>query len=136
MIADGRRKVKTPFRRTPRLKIDVRVPSTGEPSPFAEMLAWCHANVAAGAWAQHGFMDKNRRDDRGILIDFARWYPMNEATAAAFDRQWLSGAAAAEIELQRDLAPVARTYSEAQEPAPPTWPRVLPPMPPSSSADG
>src|SRR4029453_1744892 len=56
MIADGRRKVKTPFRRTPRLKIDVRVPSTGEPSPFAEMLAWCHANVAA--WVQHGFMDK------------------------------------------------------------------------------
>jgi hypothetical protein len=56
MIADGRRKVKTPFRMTPRLKIDVRVPSTGEPSPFAEMLAWCHANVAA--WVQHGFMDK------------------------------------------------------------------------------
>jgi hypothetical protein len=30
------------------IQVDVRVPASGEPWPFAEMLAWCQANVAAG----------------------------------------------------------------------------------------
>jgi hypothetical protein len=47
------------------IKIDVRVPAYGEPWPYVEMLAWCRDNVPAGAWAEHGFMDKKRRDDRG-----------------------------------------------------------------------
>jgi len=34
------------------IKIDLRRPSIGEPWP--------------GAWAQHGFMDRKRRDERGI----------------------------------------------------------------------
>jgi len=33
------------------IKIDIRVPGNGEPWPFAEMLAWCHANITTGAWA-------------------------------------------------------------------------------------
>ena len=70
------------------IKIDARVPAGGEPWPFAEMLAWCHANVAAGAWARHGFMDKKRRDERGIPIDFARWYFMDAADADAFRQRW------------------------------------------------
>lgn len=96
------------------IKIDVPVPEHGRPWPFAGMLAWCRENIAAGAWAQHGLVDKRRRDDRGIPIDFARWYFANEADAEAFDRRWLSGAAAAEIELQRDLVPVYRAYWTAR----------------------
>lgn len=65
------------------------MPAYGEPWPFAEMLAWCHANVAAGAWAQRGFMDKKRRDERGIPIDYARFYFMDEAVAEAFRRRSL-----------------------------------------------
>jgi hypothetical protein len=73
------------------IKIDMPVPAGGESWPFAEMLAWCHANVAAGAWAQHGHMDKKRRDDHGIPIGFARWYFMSEADAEAFKKRWAEG---------------------------------------------
>jgi hypothetical protein len=51
------------------IKIDIAV-AYGQPWPYADMLAWCRANVAVGAWEQHGFMDRKRRDDRGIPIDF------------------------------------------------------------------
>jgi hypothetical protein len=51
------------------------------------MLQWCRENIAAGAWQQHGFMDKTRRDDNGIPIDYARWYFMSEADAEAFRRR-------------------------------------------------
>jgi hypothetical protein len=71
------------------IKIDARVPASGAPRLFADMLAWCHANLAAGAWAQHGYMDKKRRDERGIPIDVVRWYFLEAADAAAFRRQWL-----------------------------------------------
>ena len=71
------------------IKIDLRRPSIGEPWPFAEMLAWCHANIAAGNWAQHGFMDRKRRDEQGIPIDFARFYFANAADADAFKRRWV-----------------------------------------------
>ena len=71
------------------LKVDVRVPAYGEPWPYVEMLAWCQANVAAGASAQHGFMDRKRRDDRGIPIDFARWYFLNDADGGVFGGRWL-----------------------------------------------
>ena len=71
------------------IKIDIPVAPSGQPWPFAEMLAWCHANVAAGAWAQHGFMDKKRRDERGIPIDVTRWYFLSDADAEAFRARWL-----------------------------------------------
>ena len=70
------------------IKVDMRVPAGGEPWPYAEMLAWCQANVAAGAWAQHGFMDRKRRDDRGVPIDCSRWYFLSDADAEAFRRRW------------------------------------------------
>jgi hypothetical protein len=69
-------------------KVDIPVASYGQPWPFAEMLAWCAANIAAGAWAQHGFMDKHRRDDRGVPIDVTRWYFTDAADAEAFRQQW------------------------------------------------
>ncbi len=31
------------------IKIDVRVPPHGQPWPYADMLAWCQTNIAAGA---------------------------------------------------------------------------------------
>jgi hypothetical protein len=96
------------------IKIDQRRPGSGEPWPYAEMLAWCHPNIAKGAWEQHGYIDKQRRDERGIPIDYVRWYFLHEADDVAFDERWLDGASAAEIDLQRDLEPVARTYSDAR----------------------
>jgi hypothetical protein len=70
------------------IKVDMRVPAGGEPWPYAEMLAGCQANVAAGAWAQHGFMDRKRRDDRGVPIDCSRWYFLSDADAEAFKKRW------------------------------------------------
>jgi hypothetical protein len=78
------------------------------------MLAWCDANLVKGAWAQQGFIDKRRRDEQGIPIDYIRWYFLHDADAVAFNDRWLNGAATAEIDLQRDLEPVARTYSDAR----------------------
>jgi hypothetical protein len=69
-------------------KVDVRVPTYGETWPFVEMVTWCRDNVPSGAWEEHSFMDKNRRDERGIPLDFARFYFMREADAAAFKQQW------------------------------------------------
>jgi hypothetical protein len=59
------------------------------------MLAWCQANVVAGAWEQHGYMDRKRRDDQGIPIDFSRWYFLSDACAEAFRQLWLSHRVAA-----------------------------------------
>jgi hypothetical protein len=80
--------------RTFPIKVDVRVPGYGEPWPFAEMLAWCHEHIAKGAWDQHGHSERRKGD---APLDFARFYFLNEADAAAFDRQWLNGAAAADL---------------------------------------
>lgn len=71
------------------IKIDIPVSPYGQPWPYADMLAWCQTNVAAGAWAQHGFMDRKRRDDWGIPIDFTRWYFMSDADAEAFRQRWV-----------------------------------------------
>ena len=38
-------------------------------------------NIAACDWQQHGFMDKAQRDERGIPIDYTRWYFQNDADA-------------------------------------------------------
>jgi hypothetical protein len=70
------------------IKVDIAV-AYGQPWPYADMLAWCFENVPSGAWAQHGFMDRKRRDDRGIPIDFTRWYFLSDADAEAFRKQWI-----------------------------------------------
>jgi hypothetical protein len=70
------------------LKIDIAV-AYGEPWPYADMLAWCRENVTLG-WEQHGYMDKKRRDERGIPIDFSRWYFVSDADAAAFRERWVT----------------------------------------------
>ena len=47
---------------------------------------WCRDNGAAGEWEQHGRVD-DRRDERGIRIDFARFYFMDSADAERFRRE-------------------------------------------------
>lgn len=89
-----RRTDRTRFRKDAEAKFPIKVDipaAEGSGRRLAKMLTWCQANVAAGTWAQHGYMDWKRRDDRGIPIDFARWYFANEADAEAFRRQWQPG---------------------------------------------
>jgi hypothetical protein len=62
------------------IKIDMRVPPHGETWPYADMLAWCRANVAAGAWEQHGFMEKKRRDDLPRLPKHSRYEAVAECS--------------------------------------------------------
>ena len=69
-------------------KVDVRVPTYGQTWPFVEMVTWCRDNVPAGTWEEHSFIDKTRRDERGIPIDFARFYFTREVDAAAFQQRW------------------------------------------------
>jgi hypothetical protein len=71
-------------------KVDVLVPTYGETWPFVEMLTWCRDNVPKGAWEEHSFMDKSRRDERGVPIDFCRFYFMQETDAVAFTRRWVT----------------------------------------------
>ena len=39
------------------IKVDIPLPPGGLGRRLTDMLDWCHANVAAGAWAQHGHQD-------------------------------------------------------------------------------
>jgi hypothetical protein len=71
--------------------VDVRVPPDGLGKRLTDMHDWCHDQVAAGQWEQHGHSD-DRRDERGIWIDFCRFYFMDEADAEAFRREWLPDA--------------------------------------------
>ena len=71
------------------IKVNIPVTPDGLGRRLAHMLAWCQANVAAGAWEQHGFMDKKRRDERGIPIDYSRWYFLSDADAEAFRQEWV-----------------------------------------------
>jgi hypothetical protein len=50
------------------------------------MLDWCHANVAAGAWAEHDHQVR-RKGERPV--DFARWYFLSDADAEAFKKRWV-----------------------------------------------
>jgi hypothetical protein len=71
--------------------VDIPVPSGGLGKRLADMHDWCHDHVAAGEWEAHGHSD-DRRDERGIHIDFARFYFMHKADAEKFRREWLPDA--------------------------------------------
>jgi hypothetical protein len=66
--------------------VDIPMASKGFGRQLTELHEWCHAHIAAGQWAQHGFIA--RRDDRGVPLDFTRWYFMAASDAEAFRRQW------------------------------------------------
>jgi len=51
------------------IKIDAVV--YGQRWPYAEMLAWCRENVAAGEWAQHDYRDWKRRLKCGKKAPFS-----------------------------------------------------------------
>jgi len=68
-------------------KVDIPVPREGFGMRLTEMHNWCHDNVVAGTWEEHAHSD-DRRDERGIKIDFARFYFRNEADAERFRREW------------------------------------------------
>ena len=72
------------------IKIDLPVPPGGLRRRLTDMLAWWQENVAVGAWAQQGFMDRKRRDERGIPIDFMLWDFMSDADAEAFRKRWVT----------------------------------------------
>jgi len=48
------------------IKVDVPVPPGGLGRRLTDMLDWCHANVAAGGWAQRpsGMREGRARDPR------------------------------------------------------------------------
>jgi hypothetical protein len=58
---------------------------TGLGGRQSDMHNWCYDHVLPGGWEEHGHSD-DRRDDRGIRIDFCRFYFMDEADAEAFRR--------------------------------------------------
>jgi hypothetical protein len=68
------------------IKVDIPVPSGGLGRQLTDMLDWCHANVAAGAWAQHGHQVRSKGE---CPVDFARWYFLSDTDAEAFRRRWL-----------------------------------------------
>jgi hypothetical protein len=68
--------------------VDIPVASGGFGRQLTAVHDWCGAHVAAGQWEQHGFLDKARRDDRGVALEFTRWYFMTAADAEAFEQRW------------------------------------------------
>jgi hypothetical protein len=66
------------------INVDVPVPPGGLGRHLTDMLDWCHANVAAGAWAQHGHQER-RKGERPA--DYARFYFATDADAAGFRRR-------------------------------------------------
>jgi hypothetical protein len=69
-------------------RVDIPVAAGGFGRQLTELHDWCRAHVAAGQWAQHGFQDRARRDDRGVALEFTRWYFMTAADADAFRQRW------------------------------------------------
>jgi len=80
----GHREAERRFRR----KVDIRVPGGGLGRRLTDILDWCRENIAAGAWNEHGRSERRKGE---APADFARFYFINEAAAAAFRRRWLSG---------------------------------------------
>lgn len=69
-------------------RVDIPVAAGGFGRQLTDLHDWCRAHVAAGQWAQHGFQDRGRHDDRGVALEFTRWYFMTAADVEAFRRRW------------------------------------------------
>jgi hypothetical protein len=68
-------------------RVDIFVPGSGLGRRLTDMHAWCSANVAADEWAEHGHTERRKGFQP---IEFARFYFMHEADAAAFRAQWVA----------------------------------------------
>jgi hypothetical protein len=69
-------------------RVDIPIAAGGFGRQLTELHEWCRTHVSAGQWEQHGFADKACRDDRGVALEFTRWYFMTAADAEAFRRRW------------------------------------------------
>jgi hypothetical protein len=69
-------------------RVDIPVSAGGLGRQLTELHDWCRAHVAAGQWAQHGFIDRARHDHRGVALEFTRWYFMTATDADAFRQRW------------------------------------------------
>ena len=78
-------------------RVDIPVSTSGFGRQLTELHDWCRTHVAPGQWAQHGFVDKTRHDDRGVALEFTRWYFMAAADAEAFKQRWHEDQAPASI---------------------------------------
>ena len=67
-------------------RVDVPVPPDGLGNRLNEMLAWCRANIAAGAWELHGHSEKALGQ---VPLDFARFCFGTEADLDLFSWRWL-----------------------------------------------
>ena len=63
------------------------MPPGGRGRRLTDMLDWCHANMPAGEWAQHGHHERSKGERP---MDFARFYFAAETDAAAFKKRWVS----------------------------------------------
>jgi hypothetical protein len=68
------------------IKVDIPVPPGGLGRRLTDMLDWCHANVAADAWAQHGHQERRKGERRS---DFSRWYFLSDTDAETFKNRWV-----------------------------------------------
>jgi len=50
------------------------------------LLDWCRENVPAGTWGQQHHSERRKGEPPA---DFARFYFLYEAVAAAFSRRWV-----------------------------------------------
>jgi hypothetical protein len=78
-------------------RVDIPVAAGGFGRQLTELHDWCRVHVAAGQWAQQGYRDRARRDDRGVALEFTRWYFMAAADAEAFKRRWHEDRAPASV---------------------------------------
>lgn len=63
-------------------RVDVPVPPMGLGKQLNDMIEWCGERFTD--WTHAGLMDKTRRDDRGIPMNVARFYFMDEIAAQQF----------------------------------------------------
>jgi len=68
-------------------RVDIPVPIGGLGNRLTEMLMWCRANVAAGAWEQHRHSEGPKKA-RVMPAVSARFHFLNEADAEAFRKLW------------------------------------------------
>lgn len=67
-------------------RVDIPVPEGGLGKQLNDMIEWCGEHFTE--WAHAGVTDRSRRDARGIPMDFARFYFMDEIAAQQFRERW------------------------------------------------
>jgi hypothetical protein len=66
-------------------RVDIAVPVDGLGRRLKPMHEWCHNNVTAGDWEEHGHSAKTMGE---APTQYARFYFMHEADAEEFRKLW------------------------------------------------